>query len=312
LNPTHQHRDLTDSVAYRHQNRQGLMLGFIGVLIFSISLPATRMALAGFDFIFIGLGRAFLAAFCALIILVLTKQALPARQSLPGFLGVIFGVVIGFPILSTIALRDTPASHGAVIMGLLPLATALFGFLRGGERPSVLFWLFSILGSLLVICFAVLTGGGDVRPSDMVLLASVLVSGWGYAEGGILARTYGGWQVICWSLVGGAPILLLLLVLNTALNGLPVWSLVPLSAWFGFLYLSFFSMLIGFFAWYKGLAMGGISRVGQLQLIQPFLTIMFSSLLTGEPIEMITIGFALAVILCVALGRRASVKMLGG
>jgi drug/metabolite transporter (DMT)-like permease len=309
LNHIHPHGALPNALSQKNKNTHGLILGFIGVLIFSVSLPATRMALGGFDFIFIGLGRALLAAFCALIILVLTQQSLPARHSWPGFLGVILGVVIGFPILSTIALRDTPASHGAVIMGLLPLATALFGFWRGGERPSVLFWLFSILGSLLVICFAVLTGGGEMRPSDMVLLACVLVSGWGYAEGGILARTYGGWQVICWSLVGGAPILLILLILHTAVNGFPAWSAVPFSAWFGFLYLSFFSMLIGFFAWYKGLAIGGISRVGQLQLIQPFLTILFSSLLTGERIELITIGFALAVILCVAFGRRTSIKM---
>ncbi|PZO43861.1 MAG: EamA family transporter [Pseudanabaena frigida] len=282
------------------QDIMGLVYGLLGVLIFSITLPATRIALTEFDPVFVGLGRAVIAASLSLILLISTRQPLPHWKFLPNFAVVAIGGIIGFPLLSTLAMRDTSASYGAVIIGLLPLSTAMFGFWRAGERPSVTFWLFAIAGSGLVVTFAMTSGAGAIRFADLALLGAVVTASLGYAEGAILARTFGSWQVVCWALVLAFPILL-----PIVLQHLPA-SLATISsnAWLGFLYLSLFSMFLVFFAWYRGLYFGGIARVGQLQLFQPFLTILASAVLLGEPMKLTTFGFATGVLLCVALGRR--------
>jgi drug/metabolite transporter (DMT)-like permease len=171
--------------------------GFLGVLIFSLTLPATRIAVSGFDPIFVGLGRAIVAAGLSLILLLVTRQTIPPIRFLPNFAIVAGGVVIGFPLLSAIAMKDAAASHGAVITGLLPLSTALCGAWRAGERPSREFWLFASLGSALVVIFALITGGGSIRWADLALLGAVAAAALGYAEGAILSRTFGSWQVIC-------------------------------------------------------------------------------------------------------------------
>ncbi|WP_103668132.1 DMT family transporter [Pseudanabaena sp. BC1403] len=277
----------------------GLVYGLLGVIIFSITLPATRIALTEFDPVFVGLGRAVIATGLSLILLITTRQPIPSWRFLPSFAVVVVGAVVGFPLLSTLAMRDASASYGAVIIGLLPLATALFGVLRAGERPSVKFWIFAIAGSGLVITFALISGTGNIRFADLALLGAVFAASLSYAEGTVLARTFGSWQVVCWALVFSFPF-----VLPIVLQHLPSsFTTISSSAWIGFLYVSCFSMFLGFFAWYRGLFLGGIARIGQLQLFQPFLTIIASAILLGEPMTFTTLGFASGVVVCVALGR---------
>lgn len=186
----------------------GWIYGFLGILIFSLTLPATRLAVTELDPVFVGLGRAIVAAILSLILLVFTRQTIPPWKFLPRFCIVVAGVIIGFPLLSAIALQDIPASYGAVIIGLLPLATAFFGVWRGKEKVPPSFWLFALLGSGLVVAFAFIDGSGSLNLTDVTLLGAVLAAAIGYAEGAILARTFGAWQVICWSLVLSVPVLL--------------------------------------------------------------------------------------------------------
>jgi drug/metabolite transporter (DMT)-like permease len=282
----------------------GFVYGFLGVAVFSLTLPATRIAVSGFDPVFVGLGRAVVAAGLALILLVVTRQTIPPLRFLPNFCIVVAGVVVGFPLLSAIAMRDAPASHGAVITGLLPLSTAVCGVWRAGERPSLAFWIFAGLGSVLVIAFAVLSGSGMIRLADLALLGAIAAAGLGYAEGAVLSRTFGSWQVICWSLILSAPVLLPITLQHIPSN----FSSISLGAVLGFAYVSVFSMFLGFFAWYRGLSLGGVARVGQVQLLQPFLTILASALLIGERLSMTTLIFAAGVIICVALGKQTQIN----
>jgi drug/metabolite transporter (DMT)-like permease len=281
----------------------GFVYGFLGVLVFSLTLPATRIAVSGLNPVFVGLGRAIVAAGLSFVLLVATRQRIPPLRFLPNFCIVVLGVVVGFPLLSAIAMHDAPASYGAVITGLLPLSTALCGVWRAGDRPSLPFWIFAGLGSALVIGFALLSGGGSIRLVDLALLSAVAAAGLGYAEGAVLARTFGSWQVICWSLILSTPVLLPIVVHHAPSN----FSLVSSGAVLGFLYVSIFSMLLGFFAWYQGLSLGGVARVGQVQLLQPFLTILASTFL-GERLSMTTLIFAVGVIVCVALGKRTQIS----
>jgi len=290
-----------DTAPQLQKEWKGFLYGFLGVLIFSLTLPATRIALSGFDPIFVGLGRAIVAALLSLILLTIARQPIPPLRSLPRFCIVILGVVIGFPLLSAIAMHDAPASYGAVITGLLPLSTALCGVWRAGERPPLPFWIFAGLGSALVVTFAFLSGSGSIRLADLSLFGAVAAVGLGYAEGAVLSRTFGSWQVICWSLILSTPLLLPIVWQHIPSD----FSSISFGAVIGFLYVSIFSMFLGFFAWYRGLFLGGIARVGQVQLLQPFLTILASSVLLGEPLTITTIGFAVGVIACVAMGKRA-------
>jgi drug/metabolite transporter (DMT)-like permease len=287
------------------QELAGFVYGFLGVLIFSLTLPATRIAVSGFDPVFVGLGRAIVAAGLSLILLVVTRQTIPPMRSLPSFCIVVAGVVIGFPLLSAIAMRDAPASYGAVITGLLTLSTALCGVWRAGERPSVQFWIFAGLGSALIVGFALLSGSGTIRLADLALLGAVAAAGLGYAEGAVLSRTFGSWQVICWSLILSAPMLLPVVWQHAPSN----FSSVSFGAILGFLYVSIFSMFLGFFAWYRGLSLGGVARVGQVQLLQPFLTILASALFLDEHLTIATLVFATGVIACVALGKRTQITV---
>jgi drug/metabolite transporter (DMT)-like permease len=214
------------------------------------------------------------------------------------------GVVIGFPVFSSLAMRFVPASHGAIVLGILPLATAMFGALRFGERPSTGFWLAAVAGSAVVVGFALQQGGGGLQLADLALFAAVLAAAMGYAEGGRLAQSMGGQQVISWALVLSMPLLLPL----TVWLGLHYGIAASPRAWAGFAYVSVFSMFIGFFFWYKGLALGGIARVGQVQLLQPFLTLIGAALILGESLQTGNIVFAVAIIVIVAIGRRMSIR----
>lgn len=285
----------------------GLWYGLLGVLSFSLTLPATRVAVAALDPTVVGLGRALLAALVAGLLLTATRQRRPSRAEWRSLAIVACGVILGFPFLSAWALRQVPAAHGAIVIGLLPLATALVATLRGGERPSRMFWLAGLAGSAAVVGFALISGAGGLHAADLALLGAVAAGAVGYAEGGRLARSLGGWQVICWALVLAAPFISLPV-------GLALWqhgAAAPPLAWLCFGYVALISQLFGFFAWYHGLALGGVARVSQLQLLQPFLTLVASALLLGEHVTLATIGVALVVVAAVAVGRRAPVARPG-
>ncbi|WP_029077068.1 DMT family transporter [Kaistia adipata] len=278
----------------------GWLSGFIGVTIFSGSLPATRLAVVGFDPVFLTVARATIAGFLALVLLALLRAPRPAKGDLVPLAIVSLGVVVGFPLLTALALRHVTAAHSIVFVGLLPLATALFGVLRGGERPRPAFWLFSGLGSAAVAGFALSQGIAASPAGDLLMLGAILVCGLGYAEGGRLSRRLGGWQVISWALVLSLPPMLVvaLLVRPESLGS------IATPAWLGLAYVSLFSMLIGFVFWYRGLALGGIAAVGQLQLLQPLMGLALAALLLGEPVSTSMLAATVAVIACVFGAKR--------
>ncbi len=291
------------SSSMTHETK-GMWLGAVGVAIFSLTLPFTRLAVAELNPVFIALGRAVVAAVGAGLLLWWLRAPRPNRGQWRALAITALGVVIGFPVFSSIAMRYVPASHGAIVVGILPLATALFGALRFGERPSAGFWMAAVAGSGLVVWFALWQGDGGLHMGDLALFAATVAAAMGYAEGGRLSQTMGGQQVISWALLLSMPILLPL----TIWLGWHYGIAASPKAWMGFGYVSIFSMFIGFFFWYKGLALGGIARVGQVQLLQPFLTLAGAALILGESLQLSSILFALAILAVVAIGRRMSIK----
>jgi drug/metabolite transporter (DMT)-like permease len=281
---------------------RGLLWGGLGVVAFSLSFPMTRLAVGGIDPIVVGLGRAVVAGVLAAAMLGWQRAPLPPRRFWPGFAMVVAGVVIGFPAFSSVALRLVPSAHGAVITGLLPIATAIMAVLRAGERPSGRFWLAAVCGLLAVLVFAAVQGAGRPQPADAMILAAVALAALGYAEGGRLARTLGGAAVISWALVFSLPLLVPVVAWRLAATG---WPSAGPGAWAGFAYVSAVSMFLGFFAWYRGLALGGVAKVGQLQLAQPVLTLLWSALLLGEHLGPAKILAALAILACVVLTQTA-------
>ena len=284
-------------------DRKGLLLGLSAVALFSLTLPFTRLAVAELPAIVVALGRALVAASLAALWLWHQRARRPSRaQWLPLAL-VAGGCVVGFPLLTSLAMRSLPASHGAVLVGILPLATAVFAVLRGKERPSVAFWLMAVAGTALVVVFALRQGGGSFHAADWLMFAAVLLGALGYAEGGRLAQSMPGQHVICWALVLAAPFVLPA-VLWDAWPQRALLVQASLQAWGGFAYISVFSMFIAFFFWYRGMALGGVARVGQTQLLQPFLTLVGAAVLLGEPLTLDSLLFAGAVIAVVAAGRK--------
>ncbi len=278
----------------------GVVNGLIGVVIFSGSLPATRIAVLEFDPVFLTVARAAIAGVLALCLLLLFKERRPARQQLLPLIIVAMGVVIGFPLLTALALQHVTSAHSIVFVGLLPLATAAFGVLRGGERPGAAFWFFSVLGSLIVVGFAVTQGLTASPTGDILMLLAILACGLGYAEGAKISKTLGGWQVICWALVLALPVVMPL----TAWLAPASFSGISTPVWLSLAYVSMFSMLIGFVFWYRGLVQGGIAAVGQLQLLQPFFGLALAAVLLHEQVSLGMFGVTVAVILCVAGARR--------
>ncbi len=284
---------------------RGLWLGLIGTLAFSVTLPAAKLAVQAFDPMFVGAGRAVVAAVLATGVLLWTRQPLPPVRLLPRLLVVGACVVFGWPYLSAWALQHVPAVHGAVITGILPLATALAATMLAHERPSRLFWLSSLFGSAVVVGFALRAGGGGWQTADWALVGAVAAAAIGYAEGARISHILGGWQTISWALVVICPVALIATWPYVSAGMLDA----PTSAWAGFAYVALISQYLGFFAWYKGLALGGIARVGQVQLLQPFLTILVSAWLLGESVTGGTILAAALVVAAVAIGRRAPVAL---
>ena len=274
--------------------------GLAGVVIFSGSLPATRVAVTDFSPLFLTSARAVIAALLGAALLLALRQEKPSRGDLLSLVIVALGVVVGFPLLTAFALQYVTAAHSIVFIGLLPLATAVFGVLRGGERPKPMFWLFSCLGSATVAGFALSAGGEISVAGDLLMIAAVLACGLGYAEGAKLSRRLGGWQVISWALVLSLPLMAVI-----ALASLPgTWQGIAGSAWAGLAYVSVFSMLVGFVFWYRGLALGGIAAVGQLQLLQPFFGLLLAAGLMHEKVSPLMVATTLAVVACVAGARK--------
>ncbi len=284
---------------------KGMLLGFIGVSAFGLTLPATKIVVAYMDPVFIGLGRAVIAAVLAAVLLILFRQKLPNRKQFLELVWVGLGVVIGFPVLSSWAMQYVPASHGGVVLGILPLATAIAGAVVGNERPSLAFWAVGVLGSLLVVSYALLQGSGGIHVADIALLGAVLSAAVGYAVGARLSKEMGGWQVICWALVITLPFTLVPAVVTAPAT----FADMPVNVYACFLYLAVISQLMGFFVWYKGLALGGTARVSQMQLFQPFITLLASIALLGEALDLQTIVFIVLVVCSVWLGKRMPIKM---
>ena len=279
----------------------GVLLGTIGVIGFSFSLPATRLALRDLDPWVVAFGRALVAAALAALVLYATRAPRPTRAQWRSLAIVAAGVVIGFPLLTSLALHDRTAAHGAIVVGLAPAATAVMAVLRAGERPSRAFWLASAAGTLAVLVFAFVSGAGSLRITDLELLLAVVLVGLGYAEGGALARDLGGTRTICWALILSAPLLVPIVAVRLAQTGFHVHA----DSAFGFVYVATISMFAAFFAWYAGLARGGVARIGQIQLVQAPLTLLWAGLLLGEAVTVGSAITAVLVVACVAATQRA-------
>ena len=289
---------------------KGLWLGLLGIVIFAATLPMTRLAVGSHDApqmpsVFIAMGRAVVAAGLSALLLFVTRAPLPRRQDWLPLAITAAGVVLGFPLFTSLAMRHVEAMHASVIIGMLPLATAAVGARLHRQRPSNGFWLCAGVGSALVVAFALLRSGSAsnlrIQPADLLLLAAVMCAAVGYGYGGRLSQQMRAEHVICWALVLALPLTLPLSITS--------WPVAPLkaAAWWGFAYVAVFSMWLGFFAWYRGLALGGTVRVSQVQLVQPFLSMLFAVPLLGERLDAVTVGFGLAVMATVFIGKKMPV-----
>jgi drug/metabolite transporter (DMT)-like permease len=287
-----------------NNENKGFIYGFLAVLAFGLTLPLSKELLQYLNPLFIAFGRSFIASVFAIIILLIWASRLPTiRQFLQLFI-IALGVVIGFPVFSTIAMQSIPASHGAIMVGILPISTSIIGVYITRERPSIKFWLFSIIGSILVISFTLLEGNGSFQKGDWFLLIALFMVSIGYALGAKLAKEMAGWEVISWSLVLSFPFL----IVPTLWYMPHDTNLIPYSEYIYFLYLGIVSQLFAFFAWYKGLALGGIARVSQVQLIQTFITFFASYILLDEKISITMIIFAVLIMITIWIGKQMPIS----
>jgi drug/metabolite transporter (DMT)-like permease len=306
----------TLTISTEQQNR-GLMLGLVGVILFAATLPMTKLAVGSSDAPqlspwFVTFGRAAVAGLLSVAYLAWQHQRgslrAPTRAQWPLIAFTAAGIVVGFPLFMSLALRFVPSTHGAVVTGLLPLATALVAALWFRQKPSLGFWTCAVLGTLLVLAFMLIrsadtAGVFHLHAADVLLLLAMASAALGYIGGARLTPSLGSEGVICWVLVFSLPITLPLTWLNMPADVM----LIRTASWWAFVYVSLFSMWIGFFAWYKGLALGGAVRVSQVQLVQPFLSLLFAVPLLGETLDAITLGFGLAVIATVFVGKKMPV-----
>ena len=290
--------------------RKGMWFGLLGVTMFAVTLPVTRLAVGTYEDphlsgVFLAMGRAVVAACLSVIYLWVSKAPLPSKNQWKGLGLVALGVVFGFPLLTSLAMRYVEATHASVITGVLPLATASLAAVMNKQKPSWGFWLCAVTGTALVVGFALLRSGQSglhFHSADLLLLAAMAFAALGYAWGGRMSQTMGAEQVICWALVISLPLTLPMAWLSQPTNP------VPWSAWAGFAYVSLFSMWLGFFAWYRGLAMGGTVRVSQIQLLQPFLGMLLAIPILGEHLDATTVIFGLAVVATVFVSRKMPVQ----
>jgi drug/metabolite transporter (DMT)-like permease len=283
---------------------KGMLLGFIGVLMFSLTLPFTRIAVAEINPYFVTFGRSSLGGICALLLLIFTRPKLPSKSQLIRLSVMALGVVYGFPLFVSLAMKTLPSAHGGIVLGVLPLATAVVGAIRFHERPSLAFWITAVMGSLLVITYASLNGSGGLASEDWLLFVAIASASIGYSEGGKLSEEMSSVEVISWALVLTLPINIFLTYQYLDF----VISEVTTSAVIALIYVGLISMYIGFIFWYKGIALGGVARVGQVQLLQPFLTLVGAYFLLDEQITAMNIGFALCVLAVVVLGKKTRAK----
>jgi drug/metabolite transporter (DMT)-like permease len=286
------------------QETKGMLLGFIGVLMFSLTLPFTRIAVAELSPYFVTFGRSSLGGICALLLFIYTKPQWPTPSQLIRLSIMALGVVYGFPLFVSLAMTTLPSAHGGIVLGVLPLVTAVVGALRFRERPSLAFWITAVSGSVLVIMYAYVNGSGGLVSEDWLLFFAVLSAAVGYSEGGKLSEEMSAVDVISWALVLTLPINLYLAYqcLDMDITAVSTPALVS------FLYVGVISMYVGFFFWYRGLALGGMARVGQVQLLQPFLTLLGAYALLDEHITAMNVGFAVCVLAVVVLGKRTRAK----
>ncbi len=287
----------------RNTDTEALFLGFLGVFIFSFTLPMTRLAAPELGGLFVGLARALIGAVLAGALLLFRGERFPERQYWRGIAIVSLGCVIGFSSLTGLALQTVPSLHGVVIVGLLPAATALMGVLLSRERPPLAFWGWNLAGVLAIFAFAWLEGGGGLRPADGFLLLAVILAGLGYAEGARVARALEGWRTISWALVFAAPFIAIP-VLVMASHGVHA----DLPAWLAFGYVSVFSVFLGFFPWYRGLALGGVTRVAPIQMIQPMLSLIWSALILHEHLSARVVAFGVLITTIAWFTRQSAVK----
>ena len=297
---------------------RGLWLGLLGVALFAATLPMTKLAVGTVDAPqlspwFVTFGRAAVAGLLSLVYLAVQRARgqliTPAGRQWGMLLMTACGVVVGFPLFMSLALLHVPSTHGAVVTGLLPLATAVLAAIWMKQRPSVGFWLAAVAGTLLVLLFmgfrsADSAGHFSLHLADVFLLIAMVTGAFGYIGGAQLTPALGSERVICWVLVMSLPITLPMAWLNMPTN---VASIHAVS-WWAFVYVALFSMWIGFFAWYRALALGGAVRVSQVQLVQPFLSLLFAVPIMGERLDALTLGFGLAVIATVFIGKRMPVN----
>jgi drug/metabolite transporter (DMT)-like permease len=308
LDMTHNSSATLPDRAVLSPSRTGVWWGLLAVAAFSFTVPLTRVAVAsgGMSPLFIGSARAVVAALLAALALAITRQRRPRGVQWARAAVVAGGVVVGFPLLTSFALTTAPASHGAVVIALLPAATAVMAVLRGHERPPTRFWIMAAVGAVAAVVFAALHGGGfsELHWSDLLLFSAVAAAAIGYAEGGLLARELGAWQTVSWALVLAVPLMLVLSAVSMAQqapSGTPV-------EWTAFAYLALISMFLAFFAWYHGLAIGPMAHVSQVQLVQPVMSICWAALLLGEELTWPTVLGGIAVIACAAAAVRVRLR----
>jgi drug/metabolite transporter (DMT)-like permease len=283
----------------------GLVLGMLGIVAFSFSFPSAKLALEGFDPWLVAFGRAAVAGLLAVAYVAAVRAPRPSASQWRRLAIVATGVIVGFPLFTSLALVTSDAAHGAVVIAVLPAATALAAVVRAGERPGPAFWLAAGAGLAVVLAFVVQQAEGAVTAADAFLLIGTALCALGYAEGGALARELGGARTISWALVLSLPLTIPVTLVVTLITP-PHPDAV---AWLGFGYQAVVSMFLGFFAWYAGLARGGVARVGQIQLSQPLLSLLLAALVLGEALSPVMLIAGVGVLACVAATQRARVTV---
>jgi drug/metabolite transporter (DMT)-like permease len=277
--------------------------GMLGVCGFGLTLPATKAAVPLLGVVTVGIGRSVIAGILALILLIITQSTRPTPRQINRLIVVALGVVFGFPLFSAYAMKYLPASHGAIVVAIMPLLTALFGNLLAGEKPSLSYWLAASIGSLEIVIYALIVGGGILHLADLALIVAAIAAALGYAQGAKLSREIGSWQTICYALVIVLPVTIPLSIAYLEFNA----EANEISAWLGFFYVSCISMFLAFFAWYKGMSIGGIAKIGQLQLLQPFITILASAILFAEKLTASMLVVLAIVLVSVYFGQKSLV-----
>ena len=298
---------------YFSKENNAFLLGFIGVLIFALTLPITRhLAQAEFTSLEIGFGRGFLAGLASVFILLFKGQFkrsnLPNISDIKKLIITAIGVVFAFPIFTAVAMQTIPAGNGGIVLAAVPLSVAIFAGILSDEKPSNRFWGVAVIGFITVIIFRLLTNDSsftDIGFGDFALLGCVIIGGMGYSQGGILGKTMSGWKVICWALVISLPIVFPLTLINFDFTHLAQVANDSMTTILLFAFLCLFNNLIGFFFFYEGLGKGGVARVSQLDLLRPFFTFFFSVVFLGESMSFISVFFLILIIGIVYLSKKA-------